>query len=447
MNKVDINKIFERDIIKTKITNVLSEFNEKCNNIDYKKGIYLYGSPGSGKTFFITELLTELGYDVIKYDAGDIRNKALIDTITSNNVSNRNVLDMMSKKQKKIAIVMDEIDGMNSGDKGGLNALIKLIRQKKTKKQKAESKTLNPIICIGNYYTDKKMRELMKVCNIFELPTPTKEQVKNILKEIINDKIKLTKQEYDTILNYIQGDMCKLNFAIEVLTKKIESGNSNNILNLFHTKSFNEDAKTTTNQLLETNYSIMQHGTIMNETDRTIVALLWHENVIDKLKYINSSYAYPLYYKILRNICFSDYIDRITFQQQIWQFNEMSSLIKTFYNNNIFHSYTAEYNMNPIIEVRFTKVLTKYSTEYNNSLFIQELSQKLSMDKRDFISLFQEIRLCIGKDFTNDNDLLTRISQIFEQYEISKLDIRRLYRYLDKSTKKESTIDDLDEDV
>ena len=37
----------------------------------------------------------------------------------------------------------------------------------------------------------------------------------------------------------------------------------------------------------------------MNETDRTIVALLWHENVIDKLKYINSSYAYPLYYKIL----------------------------------------------------------------------------------------------------------------------------------------------------
>ena len=447
MNKVNINKIFERDIIKERITNVLSEFNEKCNNIDYKKGIYLYGSPGSGKTFFITELLTELGYDVIKYDAGDIRNKALIDTITSNNVSNRNVLDMMSKKQKRIAIVMDEIDGMNSGDKGGLNALIKLIRQKKTKKQKAESKTLNPIICIGNYYTDKKMRELMKVCNIFELPTPTKEQVKNVLKEVVSNKIKLTKQEYDTILNYIQGDMCKLNFAIEVLTKKIESGNSSNILNLFHTKSFNEDAKTTTHQLLENNYSIMQHGTIMNETDRTIVALLWHENVIDKLKYINSSYAYPLYYKILRNICFSDYIDRITFQQQIWQFNEMSSLIKTFYNNNIFHTYTTKYNMNSLNEVRFTKVLTKYSTEYNNSLFIQELSQKLSMDKRDFISLFQEIRLCIGKDFTNDNDLLTIISQMFEQYEISKLDIRRLYRYLDKSTKKESNIDELDEDI
>ena len=30
---------------------------------------------------------------------------------------------------------MDEIDGMNNGDKGGINSLIKLIRPKKTKKQ------------------------------------------------------------------------------------------------------------------------------------------------------------------------------------------------------------------------------------------------------------------------------------------------------------------------
>ena len=38
-------------------------------------------------------------------------------------------------------------------------------------------------------------------------------------------------------------------------------------------------------------------------------------------------------FKILNNICFSDYIDRITFQKQVWVFNEISSLIKTFYNN------------------------------------------------------------------------------------------------------------------
>ena len=53
---------------------------------------------------------------------------------------------------------------MNNGDKGGINTLIKLIRPKKTKKQKLEDYTLCPIICIGSYHIDKKIRELMKVC-------------------------------------------------------------------------------------------------------------------------------------------------------------------------------------------------------------------------------------------------------------------------------------------
>ena len=201
MEKIDINTIFERSSIEQQIKTVLSDFDEKCNDLNYKKGIYLYGSPGSGKTYFITNILKSMGYDTIKYDAGDIRNKALIETITCNNISNRNVLDMMTKTTKKIAIVMDEIDGMNSGDKGGINALIKLIRQKKTKKQKTESKTMNPIICIGNYYTDKKMRELMKVCNIFELPSPSSEHIKQVLKIIINDKFSFTNEQYNTILN------------------------------------------------------------------------------------------------------------------------------------------------------------------------------------------------------------------------------------------------------
>jgi hypothetical protein len=71
----------------------------------------------------------------------------------------------------------------------------------------------------------------------------------------------------------------------------------------------------------------------MNETDRTIVGLLWHENIIDVIDKYPKKDAIPLYSKMLENMCFADYIDRITFQKQIWQLNEMSSLIKTFNNN------------------------------------------------------------------------------------------------------------------
>jgi Cdc6-like AAA superfamily ATPase len=133
---INLNSILEREKIANEIKEILDSFETNCKSITFKKGIYIYGSPGCGKTKFVIDLLNSLNYDIIKYDAGDVRNKTLIEKLTSNNISNRNVLHLMSGKIKKIAIVMDEIDGMNNGDKGGITSLIKLIRQKKTKKQK-----------------------------------------------------------------------------------------------------------------------------------------------------------------------------------------------------------------------------------------------------------------------------------------------------------------------
>jgi hypothetical protein len=189
---------------------------------------------------------------------------------------------------------------------------------------------------------------------------------------------------------------------------------------------------------------------VINETDRTIVALLWHENIVDMLSTVEKPCSIPLYLKMLDTICFADYIDRITFQNQIWQFNEMSSLMKTFQNNKLFHDTMRIQNelreKNTIGdsrtnveqgEIRFTKVLTKYSTEYNNLLFVFTLCQELEMDKKDLIAFFQELRLYYGKENVQTPEALNQIEQIFENQAISKLDIRRMYRYLDKNVKKD----------
>jgi hypothetical protein len=183
----------------------------------------------------------------------------------------------------------------------------------------------------------------------------------------------------------------------------------------------------------------------MNETDRTIVALLWHENIVDAISQNDKLQAFPFYLKILDNMCFADYMDRITFQNQIWQFNEMSSLMKTFHNNHIYHNTFSNNTFNPS-EIRFTKVLTKYSTEYNNTLFIYNMCKELDMDKKDLIAFFQEMRLFYGKDFFNNLETLGVVEKMFENYNISKLDIKRMYRYLDKNVKKDAVcIDDIDE--
>jgi hypothetical protein len=153
--------------------------------------------------------------------------------------------------------------------------------------------------------------------------------------------------------------------------------------------------------------------------------LLWHENIIDLIEHLPKSESIPFYLSQLKNICFSDYIDRITFQNQIWQFNEMSSLVKTFYNNFLFHSFYKGKNKKSLSEVRFTKVLTKYSTEFNNSQFMQKLCQKLNFDKNDVIGYFYNL-----KNNISEEDII----DLLDNYEISKLDINRIYRYIGKYT-------------
>ena len=420
MEDLNLNQILNRIDIQNKIKEILENFENNKNDLLFKKGIYIYGNPGCGKSHFVMNLLKELGYDVIKYDAGDIRNKSVIDTITKHNMTDKNIMSLFHKKITKIVIVMDEIDGMNNGDKGGINTLIKLIRPKKTKKQKQEEITINPIICIGNYYMDKKIKELIKVCNSIELKTPTSQEITNIVK-IILPTVEPELQE--NIIQFVQGDLRKLNNIYKIYKNNQNILKKEIIENIFQIKQYNDDTKQITHKLINNRYSINDLATCMNETDRTIVGLLWHENVVDVLSKVKPSISLPLYSKLLENMCFADYIDRITFQKQIWQFNEMSSIIKTFNNNKIFHdSLKKKAKYNPT-EVRFTKVLTKYSTEYNNYMFIQNLCYQLGMDKKDLFAFFLDL-----KNKQNDANMM----DLFINCDITKLEINRMYRYLEK---------------
>ncbi len=429
MENVNFNSILDREKIAEVIKQSLYDFENNKNDLLKKRGVYIYGAPGCGKTQFVTNLLEELDYDIIRYDAGDIRNKSIIEAITKHNMSDKNIVSLFHKKAKPIAIVMDEIDGMNNGDKGGINALIRLIRPKKTKKQKLEEITVNPIICIGNYHIDKKIKELMKVCISYELKQPTIPQIKKILALAMPE---LDNTLSTNVINFLQGDLRKLGSIYKIYKNHCSILKNEIIQNILRPKSYNEDTKEITKKLINKEYGISEHLTVMNETDRTIVALLWHENIIDSLNKLPKDKAIPFYQKVLDNICFADYIDRITFQKQIWQFNEMSSLIKTFRSNKMYHSnFIKKPKFNPP-EVRFTKVLTKYSTEYNNSLFIQSLCQQLGLDKKDTFSFFLELRNTHSED---------EIYSMFESHDIGRLDINRIYRYLDKYTLKDCDLE------
>jgi hypothetical protein len=66
------------------------------------------------------------------------------------------------------------------------------------------------------------------------------------------------------------------------------------------------------------------------------------------------------------------------------------------------------------------------------------MCQELDMDKKDMIAFFQELRLVNGPDFMTVPDISQKMEEMFENYNINKLDIKRIYRYLDKNVKKET---------
>ena len=421
MNSIEFNNILKRKEFENIIEDFLLNFNDISINT-VKRGVYVYGTPGCGKTQFVINLLNKLNYDIIRYNAGDVKNKKIIESLLKFNVSDTNVSSYFKGKKQKMVIVMDDIDSLNS-DKGIIQNLIKLIRQKKTQKQKKEGYTQVPIVCIGNNDVEKKNKELMKVCILCELKSPTDEQINEIVK-IICDKfdVNIDNDLYDKLINFTNNDMRKLNYIINFFMKNKNNTNECVINNLLSLPTNNDNVKNLINKLYNNNYKITEHIKLINDTDRTTVGLLWHENIIDVVLNQKKDDGIKVYYEILNNICFADYIDRITFQKQIWQFNEISSLIKTFYNNYIVHSKFNISNINSNKEIRFTKVLTKYSTEFNNSVFIHNICQELNIDRKDMLGYFL---------FLKKNKTIAEIEEELDYSNITILDINRIFRYIE----------------
>jgi len=465
------------------IKSILQEFHTLDKSL--KRNIYIQGPSSVGKTTFVNKILQEMNYDIIKYDAGESKNNNTIELIIKNNLSNQSIISAFTKEKRRLAIVIDETDGLCCSDKTGLSTLIKLVRPKKTKKQKLEPYNTNPIIFIGNYHVDKNITDLIHVCHTFDLHPPTNSQMTVIVRELFPNITQTNPQASQEIVDYVCGDLAKLSLTHEYY-KDNETQLLEDIKTILIKKTQNIDRNKKIQYLFHNDIPLRLHTQFVNETERTTLGLLWHENVIDLFKGSSASVNnipkeitkhsirqttkqtsktiskkttlkkksqivetlspleqlqnnqlqnicvnnqpqpntairfLPIYVRILDNVCFSDYIDRITFQKQVWQLNELSSLIKTFKNNHIIHTefLREEPQVVPISNIRFTKILTKYSSEYNNFAFIRNICQTLGLDKKDLFSL-------LSKYPSNQKQLI----DLFETNEFEITTFNRLLKY------------------
>ncbi|KAJ7768179.1 replication factor RFC1 C terminal domain-containing protein [Mycena olivaceomarginata] len=133
------------------------------NGMNVYRAVLITGPPGIGKTTSAHMVAKLEGFTPIELNASDARSKKLVEN--GMNVNNTSLDGYIGGSRERdgvmitdrTVLIMDEVDGMSSGDRGGVGALNAMIKKSKV-----------PIICIANDRGAQKLKPLIQ--NSFSLP-------------------------------------------------------------------------------------------------------------------------------------------------------------------------------------------------------------------------------------------------------------------------------------
>ncbi|KAL8671852.1 MAG: hypothetical protein Q9168_003668 [Polycauliona sp. 1 TL-2023] len=138
------------------------------------RAVIMYGPPGIGKTTAAHLAARLEGYDVVESNASDTRSKKLVETGLKGVLDTTSLLGYFTgdgKKveagKKKLVLIMDEVDGMSAGDRGGVGALAAVCK-----------KTNIPMILICNERKQPKMAPFDRVTYDLPFRRPTVDQIR-----------------------------------------------------------------------------------------------------------------------------------------------------------------------------------------------------------------------------------------------------------------------------
>ena len=297
------------------------------------------GPPGIGKTTVVHRIMKKINYTLCEFNASHTRTgiafrKTILPLLKYGGVKEW----LRDGNSDRMAVLLDEMDGLSGGENGGLKELLGYLRD-----WKKEDKS-HPLILICNNLHGRPMEQIRRICKTMILQPPESSIILKTLHSTLPTEV-ANCGDLRVIFRHLQG--------FPTLEQRVHIEDSN---------CTSASLEWALHCLFEEYDPYMTIALENNEAN--LAGLVLHENTQKRLEGLPDSLE--AYMRIFNILYISDWADFWAFFYQCWQILPLTQQLKLKITNQIFNDLGPP--TKPPCEAKdlvFTRVLSRQSALFN----------------------------------------------------------------------------------